>query len=58
MAAFFERLPVVGTPEEAAPRVRAMLDAGFRYVIFVVFPFDAETPHLLAERVLPAAVAG
>ena len=57
LAAFFERLPVVGTPEEAVPRVSALLDAGFQYVIFVVFPFDFETPRLLAERVLPA-VAG
>jgi alkanesulfonate monooxygenase SsuD/methylene tetrahydromethanopterin reductase-like flavin-dependent oxidoreductase (luciferase family) len=57
LAAFFERLPVVGTPEEAVPRIRALLDVGFRYVIFVVFPFDAETPRLLAERVLPAVLA-
>jgi alkanesulfonate monooxygenase SsuD/methylene tetrahydromethanopterin reductase-like flavin-dependent oxidoreductase (luciferase family) len=55
---FFERLPFAGTPEEAASRVRAMLAAGFQYVIFVVFPFDMETPRLLAERVLPAIVAG
>jgi alkanesulfonate monooxygenase SsuD/methylene tetrahydromethanopterin reductase-like flavin-dependent oxidoreductase (luciferase family) len=58
MVAFFEQLPVVGTSEEAVPRIRAMLDAGIRYVIFVVFPFDTETPRLLAERVLPAALAG
>jgi alkanesulfonate monooxygenase SsuD/methylene tetrahydromethanopterin reductase-like flavin-dependent oxidoreductase (luciferase family) len=57
LVAFFERLPIVGTPEEAAPRVRAMLDAGFHYVIFVVFPFDSETPRLLAERVIPAVLA-
>jgi alkanesulfonate monooxygenase SsuD/methylene tetrahydromethanopterin reductase-like flavin-dependent oxidoreductase (luciferase family) len=56
MEAFFEQLPVVGTPEEAVPRVRTMLDAGFQYVIFVVFPFDTETPCLLADRVLPAVV--
>jgi alkanesulfonate monooxygenase SsuD/methylene tetrahydromethanopterin reductase-like flavin-dependent oxidoreductase (luciferase family) len=56
MVAFFEQLPIVGTPEEAVPRVRAMLDAGFQYVIFVVFPFDTETPCLLAERVLPAVI--
>jgi hypothetical protein len=47
---------VVGTPEEAVPRVRTILDAGFQYVIFVVLPFDTETPCLLAEHVLPAAV--
>ena len=56
MVAFFEQLPGVGTPEEAVPRVRTMLDAGFHYVIFVVFPFDSETLCLLAERVLPAVV--
>jgi hypothetical protein len=33
-----------------------MLDAGFQYVIFVVIPFDTETPCLLADRVLPAVV--
>jgi alkanesulfonate monooxygenase SsuD/methylene tetrahydromethanopterin reductase-like flavin-dependent oxidoreductase (luciferase family) len=57
LIAFMEQLPVVGTPEEAASRVRAMLDVGFQYVIFVVFPFDAETLRLLAERVLPAVTA-
>ena len=56
--AFFEQLPVVGTPEEAVPRVRAMLEAGFQYVIFIVLPFDAESLRLLAERVIPAVVAG
>ena len=56
MLAFFRQLPVVGRPKEAVPRVRAMLDAGFQYVIFVVFPFDTETPCLLAERVLPAVI--
>ena len=54
MLPFFGQLPVVGTPEDAVPRVRAMLDAGFQYVIFIVFPFDTESLHLLAERVLPA----
>lgn len=54
---FFEQLPVIGTPEEAVPRVRAMLDAGFQYVIFIVLPFDTESLRLLAERVLPAAIA-
>jgi hypothetical protein len=56
MLAFFRQLPVVGRPKEAVPRVRAMLDAGFRSVIFVVFPFDTEMPCLLAERVRPAVV--
>lgn len=52
MAAFFEQLPVVGTPEDAVRRVRAMVEAGFRYVIFVVMPGDEETLRLLAEHVL------
>jgi hypothetical protein len=56
MVAFFEQWPGVGTPEEAVPRVRTILDAGFQDVIFVVLPIDTETPCLLAERVLPAAV--
>ncbi len=55
---FFERLPIVGTPEDAVPRVRALLDAGFQYVIFIVMPFDTESLQLLAERVIPAALAG
>lgn len=53
---FFEQLPVIGTPEEAVPRVQALLDAGFQYVIFIVLPFDTESLQLLAERVLPALV--
>jgi alkanesulfonate monooxygenase SsuD/methylene tetrahydromethanopterin reductase-like flavin-dependent oxidoreductase (luciferase family) len=57
LAAFFQGLPVFGTSEEAVPRVRAMLDAGFQYVIFVCFPFDFETPRLLAEQVLPTVAA-
>jgi alkanesulfonate monooxygenase SsuD/methylene tetrahydromethanopterin reductase-like flavin-dependent oxidoreductase (luciferase family) len=51
---FFEQLPVIGAPEDAVSRVRAMLDHGFQYIIFIVLPFDTETLHLLAERVLPA----
>ena len=54
MVGFFEQLPVVGTAEDALPRVRAMLDAGMRYVIFIVMPGDEETLRLLAEQVLPA----
>jgi alkanesulfonate monooxygenase SsuD/methylene tetrahydromethanopterin reductase-like flavin-dependent oxidoreductase (luciferase family) len=57
-AGFFERLPIVGTPEAAVPRVREMLDAGFQYVIFIVMPFDQETLRLLAERVIPAVLDG
>ena len=55
LVAFFEQLPVVGTAEGALPRVRAMLAAGIRYVIFIVMPGDEETLRLLAERVLPAS---
>lgn len=54
MVAFFEQLPVVGTAEDALLRVRAMLEAGIRYVIFIVMPGDEATLRLLAERVLPA----
>ncbi len=53
-AAFFERLPVVGVAEDAVLRVRTLLDAGFRYVIFIVMPGDVETLRVLAEQVLPA----
>ena len=56
--AFLGQLPVVGTPEEALPRVRELLGIGLRYVIFGVFPHDTETLRLLAERVLPAVAAG
>ena len=54
LAAFFEQLPVVGTAEDALPRVRELLEAGMRYVIFVVMPGDEETLRLLAEQVVPA----
>ncbi len=56
IVAFFEHLPVVGTPADAVPRVREMLASGFQYVIFIVMPGDEETLRLLAEQVLPAAV--
>ena len=56
--ALIERLPVVGMPGEALRRVREMVETGFRYVIFAVFPSDAETLRLLAERVVPAVDAG
>lgn len=55
LAAFFEHLPVIGTPEDAVVRVQAMVEAGFRYVIFIVMPGDEETLQLLAEKVLPSA---
>jgi alkanesulfonate monooxygenase SsuD/methylene tetrahydromethanopterin reductase-like flavin-dependent oxidoreductase (luciferase family) len=56
MTEFFQQLPVVGTPDMAVARIRALLEAGIQYIIFVVFPFDTETPRLIAERVLPMVV--
>ncbi len=53
VAAFFEHLPVVGTPEDALQRVQAMVEAGFRYVIFIIMPGDEETVRLLADQVIP-----
>ncbi len=55
---FFEQLPIVGAPEEAATRVRALVEAGFQYVAFIIMPFDRETLQLAAERVIPAVVGG
>jgi alkanesulfonate monooxygenase SsuD/methylene tetrahydromethanopterin reductase-like flavin-dependent oxidoreductase (luciferase family) len=55
MDAFAERLPVVGTPESAVPRVQELLESDFQYVIFVVF--DEETLRMLAESVVPAVLA-
>ncbi|MDQ3656816.1 MAG: LLM class flavin-dependent oxidoreductase [Chloroflexota bacterium] len=57
LLAFFEQLPVVGTPDDAVQRVQTMIEAGFRYVIFIVMPGDEETVRLLAEHVLPVATA-
>ncbi|WP_410968532.1 hypothetical protein, partial [Salmonella sp. SAL4443] len=54
---FFEQLPVIGTPEDALPRVQALLSAGFQYIIFIVLPFDTESLQLLADRVIPALAA-
>lgn len=56
LRAFFQQLPVVGTPEEAVPRIRALLAAGFQYIIFS--GADAETLRLAAERVIPAVTGG
>ena len=50
----FSKAKCCRTAEDALPRVRAMLDAGMRYVIFIVMPGDEETLRLLAEQVLPA----
>lgn len=51
--AFFEQLPVVGTPDEAVARLRALVEAGFQYFI-VSGGADLETLQLLAQRVIPA----
>jgi alkanesulfonate monooxygenase SsuD/methylene tetrahydromethanopterin reductase-like flavin-dependent oxidoreductase (luciferase family) len=55
---FSEQLPVIGTPAEAVPRVRALAEAGFQYVIFIMLPFDTESLRLLAQQVLPAVTTG
>jgi alkanesulfonate monooxygenase SsuD/methylene tetrahydromethanopterin reductase-like flavin-dependent oxidoreductase (luciferase family) len=55
---FAEQLPIVGTPEDAVPRVRTLLDSGFQYVIFLVLPFDTESLNSLAQHVLPTVVEG
>jgi len=51
------RLVVALAHQAAVPRVRALLDPGFQYVIFIVLPFDSESLKLLAERMLPATPA-
>jgi len=58
LLAFFEQLNIVGTPEEAVIHVRALVGAGFQYLIFGMAPFDQETLRLTAERVIPAVVSG
>ena len=58
LRAFFEQLPVVGTPEEVVPRVRTLVEAGYQYFIFAVGAADQETLTLLAQRVIPAVVGG
>lgn len=56
VASFFEHLPVVGTAADAVPRVRTMVEAGFRYLIFIVMPGDEATLRLLAEAVISAVM--
>lgn len=56
LRAFFQRLPVVGTPEDAIEPLRGLVAAGFQFVI-VGGGADLETLRLTAERVIPA-VAG
>ncbi len=58
LRAFAERLPVVGTPDEVTVHLRALLEAGFRYIICLVPTVDQETLHLLAHQVIPAVVGG
>ena len=55
--AFFEQLPIVGTPDEAMVRIRALVEAGFQYFI-IGGGVDPETLQLLANRVIPAVVGG
>ena len=58
LRAFAERLPLAGAPEDAVAQIRALVDAGFRYIICLVPTVDQEALRLLAERVVPAVVAG
>jgi alkanesulfonate monooxygenase SsuD/methylene tetrahydromethanopterin reductase-like flavin-dependent oxidoreductase (luciferase family) len=57
LRAFAERLPVVGAPEEVVAGLRALVGAGFRYLICLVPATDTEALELLARRVVPAVVA-
>jgi alkanesulfonate monooxygenase SsuD/methylene tetrahydromethanopterin reductase-like flavin-dependent oxidoreductase (luciferase family) len=45
---------LLGTPEQAAERVRPLVGAGCQYFTFAVF--DPDTLRLLAERVVPAVI--
>jgi len=49
---FFEQRPIIGTTEQAVQRVIALVQAGFQYVIFIVF--DPQSLQLAAEQVIPA----
>lgn len=49
---FFGQLPIVASPEAMVSQVQAFENAGFQYLIFIVF--DMETLQLLGECVLPA----
>ncbi len=53
MRALYEQLPFIESTGLAIERIRAMLAAGIRYVIFIVMPGDADTLRLLAEQVVP-----
>ena len=58
LRAFAEQIPVAGTPEEVTPGLRALVAAGFQYLICMVSTSDPETLHLLAQHVVPAVVGG
>lgn len=58
LRAFAEQIPVAGTPEDVAPGLRALVAAGFQYLICMVSTSDPETLHLLAQQVVPAVVGG
>jgi alkanesulfonate monooxygenase SsuD/methylene tetrahydromethanopterin reductase-like flavin-dependent oxidoreductase (luciferase family) len=49
-----ERLPIIGTPDQASARVRTLIDAGFQYVIFITL--DAESLELAGQEVIPAVL--
>jgi alkanesulfonate monooxygenase SsuD/methylene tetrahydromethanopterin reductase-like flavin-dependent oxidoreductase (luciferase family) len=52
----FRQGAVIGSPDDAARRVQALVETGFQYVIFLVFAFDQETLRLVAEQVVPAVL--
>jgi alkanesulfonate monooxygenase SsuD/methylene tetrahydromethanopterin reductase-like flavin-dependent oxidoreductase (luciferase family) len=58
LVGFLEQIPLLGSPQEVVPRVRALLTAGFQYIVFIVLSFDLESLNLLAQQVLPAVVHG
>ena len=47
-----------GSGDDAIAYFRALIAAGMRYFITLIYPKDIETVRLLAERVVPAVVAG
>lgn len=57
LRAFFQQLPLAGTPEDVVPRIRGLVESGFRYII-VGGGADLETLRLAAERVIPAVTGG
>jgi alkanesulfonate monooxygenase SsuD/methylene tetrahydromethanopterin reductase-like flavin-dependent oxidoreductase (luciferase family) len=55
--AFSEQMPVVGTPDDAVKRIRALVETGFQYIIFAGVG-ELETLRLAAQWVIPAVVGG